>query len=357
MAKKQLRTLRSCFFRDILASMGISSEICGSIMIMKPYPLKFAPVFKSTLWGGIRIARFKGIEMSRADIGESWEISAVEGSESVLDNGCYAGSTLPELVERFGESLLGSKVSARFGNRFPLLIKFLDANQDLSLQVHPNEQLARRRHNASGKSEMWYVVDRRPGTRIYAGFSRLLTPARFRALVDANNLLPSLGCYESCPGDVYYLAAGTIHGIGAGNFLVEIQESSDITYRVNDYGRKGPDGKPRELHIDKAIDVSNLTPIESDFKPCGPRIEDGEAETVMLATCEYFTTFETTVHGKVTIDVDESSFGSIIVVEGECVIRNEGDTIHAKKGDSIFVDAGSGAVEIEGNCQYIYTCE
>lgn len=343
MAKKQLRTLRSCFFRDILACMGISSEICGSIMIMKPYPLKFAPVFKSTLWGGIRIARFKGIEMSRADIGESWEISAVEGSESVLDNGCYAGSTLPELVERFGESLLGSKVSARFGNRFPLLIKFLDANQDLSLQVHPNEQLARRRHNASGKSEMWYVVDRRPGTRIYAGFSRLLTPARFRALVDANNLLPSLGCYESCPGDVYYLAAGTIHGIGAGNFLVEIQESSDITYRVNDYGRKGPDGKPRELHIDQAVEALDFWPNPGIRHTPAP---DSDAE---LVCCPYFNVCRMVVDGCRDIDMNGESFMALVCIAGSGCIEADGcDITSLSQGQTVLIPASLSRFSLHG---------
>lgn len=312
-------------------------------MSIIPYPLKFAPIFKPTLWGGDRIARFKGIGMPRADIGESWEISAVDGSESVLGNGCYAGATLPELAERFGESLLGSKVSARFGNRFPLLIKFLDANQDLSLQVHPNEQLARRRHNASGKSEMWYVVDRRPGTRIYAGFSRLLTPARFRALVDSNNLLPSLGCYHSCPGDVYYLAAGTIHGIGAGNFLVEIQESSDITYRVSDYGRKGPDGKPRELHIDQAIEALDFWPNPGIRHTPEP---DSDAE---LVCCPYFNVCRMVVDGSRDINMTGESFMALVCIAGNGSIGAAGcDTVDISQGQTVLIPASLSRFTLHG---------
>ncbi len=303
-------------------------------MSMKPYPLKFAPVFKPTIWGGDRIARFKGMELSRADIGESWEISAMEGSESVLGNGCYAGATLPELAGRFGAELIGTKVSARFGNRFPLLIKFLDANQDLSLQVHPNEQLARRRHNASGKSEMWYVVDCRPGTRIYAGFSRSLTPKRFRRLVDENNLLPSLGCYDSCPGDVYYLAAGTIHGIGAGNFLVEIQESSDITYRVSDYGRKGADGKPRELHVDQAIEALDFWPNPGIRHTPRP---DTDAE---LVCCPYFNVCRLMVDGSREMDMSGESFMALVCIAGSGSVDTPGcDAVAISQGETVLVPA------------------
>ena len=317
--------------------------------------IQLQPAFKDYLWGGTKLKENYNKQTDLDIVAESWELSVHKDGASVVADGPYKGLTFPEYLEKKGKSVLGTDCE-KF-DRFPILIKFIDALQPLSIQVHPDNEYALRVEGEYGKTEMWYILDCEPDSFLYFGVNKAISKEEFRERIENNTLLEVLKVVPVHKGDVFFIKAGTIHAIGAGIQICEIQQNSNTTYRVYDFGRVGKDGKPRELHIDKAIDVSNLTPIESDFKPCGARIEDGEGETVMLATCEYFTTFETTVHGKVTIDVDESSFGSIIVVEGECVIRNEGDTIHAKKGDSIFVDAGSGAVEIEGNCQYIYTCE
>lgn len=156
-------------------------------------------------------------------------------------------------------------------------------------------------------------------------------------------------------GDVFFIKSGTIHAIGAGIQICEIQQNSNTTYRVYDFGRVGKDGKPRELHIQKAIDVSNLSPIESDFKPCGPEEKNGDCDTVRLATCEYFTTYESTLNGTTTLYVDDESFGSILLIEGNATIENDGTTLEVNKGDSVFIDANSGDVKITGNCQWIYS--
>lgn len=312
-------------------------------MSMQLYPIKFVPVLKPTIWGGDCIAAFKSLKSDRHDIGESWEISAVEGSESIAANGCYSGMSLPEMSRRFGVELLGTKVVERFGNTFPLLIKFIDAHHDLSIQVHPGEQLARRRHNASGKSEMWYLLSGNPEARIYAGFAKPLTPAKFRRLVADNNLLPSLGCYESHEGDVYYLAAGTIHAIGAGNFMVEIQESSDITYRVSDYGRLGADGKPRELHVEQAIDALDFWPNPGIRRTVQP---DTDAE---LVCCAHFNVGRICVDGRRDIATDGESFIAFVCTAGSGrIVTAGGSDISIKRGESVLIPAALKSFTVDG---------
>lgn len=182
-----------------------------------------------------------------------------------------------------------------------------------------------------------------------------MTKEEFARRIQDGTLLEILKKVPVHKGDVFFIKAGTIHAIGAGIQICEIQQNSNTTYRVFDYGRVGKDGKPRELHIEKAIDVSNLSPIESDFKPCGPQTTDGDAKTIMLATCDLFTTYETTLNGSTTLNVDKESFGSIVVLEGAGTIENNGETLTFAKGDSIFIAANSGEVKITGNCQWIYS--
>lgn len=317
--------------------------------------IQLQPAFKDYLWGGTKLKENYNKVTDLDIVAESWELSVHKDGASVVASGPYKGLTFPEYLEKKGKKVLGTNCE-KF-DRFPILIKFIDALQPLSIQVHPDNEYALRVEGEYGKTEMWYILDCEPDASLYFGVNLEISKEEFRQRIEDNTLLDVLKVVPVHKGDVFFIKAGTIHAIGAGIQICEIQQNSNTTYRVYDFGRVGKDGKPRELHIDKAIDVSNLTPIESDFKPCGPHVEDEEAETAMLASCEYFTTFETTVHGKVSIDVDEESFGSIIVTEGECTITNGEDVIHARKGDSIFADAGSGLVTIEGNCQYIYTCE
>ena len=203
---------------------------------------KFQPILKSTIWGGEKIVPYKQIASGQTQVGESWELSGVKGNESVVAGGPEAGTTLPGLIARHGAALLGKANFERFGEEFPLLIKFIDARQDLSIQVHPDDRLAWERHKSKGKTEMWYVVDADKGARLRSGFAKQVTPAQYEASVEDNTITDILAEYEIHPGDLFFLPAGRVHSIGAGAFIAEIQQTSDITYRIYDFNRKDADG-------------------------------------------------------------------------------------------------------------------
>lgn len=317
--------------------------------------IQLEPAFKDYIWGGTKLKEKYNKHTDLDIVAESWELSVHKDGASTVASGEYKGLSFPEYLEKKGKQVLGTDCE-KF-DRFPILIKFIDALQPLSIQVHPDNEYALRVEGEYGKTEMWYILDCEPDSFLYFGVNREITKEEFRKRIEDNTLLEVLKAVPVHKGDVFFIKAGTIHAIGAGIQICEIQQNSNTTYRVYDFGRVGKDGKPRELHIDKAIDVSNLLPIESDFKACGPESTDAGSRTVKLASCEYFTTYETTVDTKTTIHVDQSSFVSIIVIEGECTITNGDTVIQARKGDSIFADAGSGDVTIEGKCQFIKTCE
>lgn len=218
-------------------------------------PIKFLPYFKSTIWGGDEISRFKGISLNCKDIGESWELSAVPGCESIVADGEDCGLTLKDLVVKYREELVGKHVYERFGDEFPLLVKFIDAKDDLSLQVHPDDRLAKQRHNSFGKTEMWYILNSQKNAKIHTGLTRQIDADEYEKRVREKTLMEVVGSYDSTPGDLFFLPAGRLHAIGTGNFLVEIQQSSDITYRVDDYGRRDSEGNLRELHTELAKDA------------------------------------------------------------------------------------------------------
>ena len=198
------------------------------------YPLKFEPILKQTLWGGDKIIPFKHLNETLPNVGESWEVSAVEGSESVVANGADKGYTLPEMVRKYKDELVGEANYARFGSKFPLLIKFIDAKLDLSIQVHPDDELAKKRHNSFGKNEMWYVIAADKGAKLISGFSEQITPKEYKDRVHNGTFAEVLQTCAIEPGDVFYVPAGRVHGIGAGAFVAEIQQTSDITYRIFD---------------------------------------------------------------------------------------------------------------------------
>ena len=259
---------------------------------MKPY--KFEPILKTTIWGGYQIAPFKGIYTAQPNIGESWEISGVPGHESVaIERGLVddvdVGLSLTQLIEKYKGLLLGEKVYKKFGNNFPLLIKFIDSRQDLSVQVHPDDKLAKERHGCNGKTEMWYVIKSDIGAKIYAGLKKSITPEEYEQLATAepvNGHSPMqdvIATHEAHQGDLYFLPAGRLHAIGAGNFLAEIQQTSDITYRVYDFGRKDAHGKPRELHIEEA-----KAAIDYQVWPEYRTSYDSTKPTSQLINCPYF---------------------------------------------------------------------
>ncbi|MDO4497228.1 MAG: class I mannose-6-phosphate isomerase [Bacteroidales bacterium] len=230
-------------------------------MISKLYPLIFRPNLHTVVWGGNRLAPWKKLG-EQDNVGESWEVSAVPSSPSVVANGLFEGESLIDLVSRMPNEILGRKVAEKYGNKLPLLVKFIDSKSDLSIQVHPDDAMAQREHGKMGKTEMWYIIDAKPGSYLYAGFKKKVSKTEFEQLIEASkhgdfSLLDVLAKHEVHTGDVFYLPAGRVHAIGGGILLAEVQQSSDVTYRIFDYNRPGMDGKPRELHTElaaKAID-------------------------------------------------------------------------------------------------------
>ena len=309
------------------------------------YPLKFEPILKQTLWGGEKIIPFKHLNETLSNVGESWEVSAVEGSESVVANGPEKGMTLPEMVRRHKEELVGEANYARFGEKFPLLIKFIDAKLDLSIQVHPDDALAKKRHNSFGKNEMWYVISADPGAKLISGFSQEITPKEYKERVHDGTFAEVLQSCPIQPGDVFYVPAGRVHGIGAGAFVAEIQQTSDITYRIYDYNRKDKNGKTRELHTAQAVDAINFSDVQDDFRTAYDRIQN---EPVEVVACPYFTTSVYDMTEEITCDYSElDSFVIFICVEGSCRLTdNEGHEISLQAGETILLPASTQNVTI-----------
>lgn len=306
------------------------------------YPLKFEPILKSTLWGGEKIIPYKQIASEQTQVGESWELSGVKGNESVVANGPDAGKTLPELIAAYGERLLGKANYARFGEEFPLLIKFIDARQDLSIQVHPNDELAWERHRSKGKTEMWYVVDADPGARLRSGFAKQVTPAEYEASVEDNTITDILREYEVRPGDLFFLPAGRVHSIGAGSFIAEIQQTSDITYRIYDFNRRGADGKTRELHTEQAkgaIDYTVLPDYRSHYVPA----ENSETE---LVACPYFVTSLYDLDAPAEKELSQfDSFLVVMCLAGRgTLVDDEGSETPVRQGETLLVPASTRSI-------------
>lgn len=306
------------------------------------YPLKFRPILKSLIWGGEKIAPYKGITTDQKNIGESWELSGVRGDESVVSEGEYAGRNIADLLSEFKGSLIGKKNYDRFGDEFPLLIKFIDAKQDLSIQVHPDDALAMKRHNSKGKTEMWYIVDADEGAHLRSGFAKKVTPAEYEKSVEDNTITDILADYKVRPGDLFFLPAGRVHSIGAGSFIAEIQQTSNITYRIYDFNRLGADGKPRELHTSLAKDAIDYT-VLPDYRSSYSVKKNAETP---LISCPYFITSLYELDAPVSRDMSGlDSFMVVICVEGEgSVTDGNGNTVSIRRGETVLLPATSGNV-------------
>lgn len=309
------------------------------------YPLKFEPILKQTLWGGDKIIPFKHLNETLPNVGESWEVSAVEGSESVVANGADKGYTLPEMVRKYKEELVGEANYARFGNKFPLLIKFIDAKLDLSIQVHPGDELAKKCHNSFGKNEMWYVIAADKGAKLISGFAEEITPKEYKDRVHNGTFAEVLQTCAIEPGDVFYVPAGRVHGIGAGAFVAEIQQTSDITYRIFDYNRKDKDGKSRELHTSQAMDAINFSDVQDDFRTEYERVQN---EPVEMVASPYFTTSVYDMTEEITCDYSElDSFVIFICVEGSCRLTDDNQNeITLRAGETVLLPAAVQEVTI-----------
>ena len=305
---------------------------------------KFEPILKSMLWGGEKLIPYKEVDCKMHSVGESWEISGVKGNESVVAEGPDAGMKLPELIARDKAALLGKSNYERFGKEFPLLIKFIDARQDLSIQVHPNDKLAWERHQSKGKTEMWYVVDADPGSRLRSGFAKHVTPDEYEQSIADNTITDLLQEYDIHKGDVFFLPAGRVHSIGAGAFIAEIQQTSNITYRIYDFNRCDDSGNPRELHTEMskaAIDYTVLPDYRTyyDVQP---------DKGTQLVSCRYFTTDIYRLTKEYEMPLAElDSFVILICTTGKGTITdNNGQTVNIHQGESILVPATTTGLRI-----------
>ncbi len=303
--------------------------------------MKFRPILNSMIWGGERIIPYKGIESDQKMVGESWELSGVKGSESVVANGELEGESISQLLAAYGAELLGRANYERFGDEFPLLIKFIDAKQDLSIQVHPNDKLAAERHNKKGKTEMWYVVAKEDGARLRSGFAKSVTPEEYVESVENNTVTDLLQEYEVNKGDIFFLPAGRIHSIGAGCFIAEIQQTSDITYRIYDFDRRDAEGNARELHTELAKDAIDYR-VQSDYRTQYNKEVRDQVQKVV--GCPFFTTSMLNLTKSITIDYCAlDSFVIYICTEGECTVNDV--ALHA--GETLLLPASSQIVIIE----------
>jgi mannose-6-phosphate isomerase len=301
------------------------------------YPLKFETVLKEKIWGGNALAsRYNKITSTSGKIGESWELSAVADNQSVISNGFLAGNNIEEVIEVYMGDITGDTIFEKFGNEFPLLIKFIEAREDLSIQVHPDNVLAKKRHNAYGKTEMWYILESEKGSKIYTGFRESVTKEMYEAALADGTLAELLNTETPEAGDIFFTPAGRIHAIGAGTVLVEIQQTSDITYRIFDWNRKNSGKEKRELHTDLALEAI-------DFKAAGKNKLRREAElnkAIDLVSCEFFNT--SLMHFNKPINKEYFSIDSFVVyicLAGEFSIRWDGESESVSKGETVLLPA------------------
>lgn len=316
-------------------------------------PLKFNALLKSTLWGGDKIIPFKNLDIQQENVGESWEISGVKDNETIVADGPYAGKKLNELVEELKGKLVGEDNYQRFGNEFPLLIKFIDARQDLSIQVHPTDEIAKMQGKERGKTEMWYLMDSDKDATLLCGLKKKITPEEYAQMVENDTIVDAIDRYEVKEGDCFFLPAGRIHAIGTGCFLAEIQQTSDVTYRIYDFKRKDKDGNYRQLHTKEAAECINYT-VEDDYRT---HYEHKKNEGVTLVECPYFTTAVYDLDEPMMLDYSElDSFVILIGLKGEGTITdNEGNTVTISAGESILVPATTETLKVEGTIKMLET--
>lgn len=314
---------------------------------------KFKPLLKQTIWGGERIVPFKRLECNMGQVGESWEISGVKGQETVVDGGPYDGLTTNELVATLRDRLLGRDNYLRYGDEFPLLIKFIDAAGDLSVQVHPDDATAMRHGRKRGKTEMWYVMDSEPSATLMVGLKRSITPDEYKALVANGTICDAISRYNVKEGDCFYIPSGRIHSIGAGCFLTEIQQTSDVTYRIYDFKRKDKDGNFRELHTAEAADAIDYQ-VQESYRTEYDRVKNEPAE---LVDCPYFRTALYDLDEPMTLDYSE--LGSFVILIGVCgegtLTCDDGTSATLSAGHTLLLPATTGIVGVSGKVKFLET--
>ncbi|WP_262731964.1 type I phosphomannose isomerase catalytic subunit [Gaetbulibacter sp. NE] len=306
------------------------------------YPIKFTPILKDKIWGGQKLKTLLNKTSDLPNIGESWEISDVEGDTSVVANGALKGQTLKQIQETYKEDLIGLQNYRVFGNKFPLLIKFIDAKQDLSIQLHPNDELAAKRHNSFGKTEMWYVMQADEGSNLIVGFNQKMDAETYLSHLENKTLTEILNFDKVKVGDTYFIEVGRVHAIGAGVVVAEIQQTSDITYRVYDWDRVDDEGNERELHNDLAIDAIDFE-MEDNFRVS---YEKAKNQSNKMVSCPYFTTSYLDVDSTLKKENNHDSFLIYMCVEGEVQITTDSGTETIKKGETILLPAAVKNYEI-----------
>ena len=314
---------------------------------------KFEPLLKQTIWGGDKIVTFKHLESDLDSVGESWEISGVPGDESVVANSEYKGKTLNEVLAEMKDKLVGADNYKRFGDRFPLLIKFIDARQDLSIQVHPDDETAHRQGKPMGKTEMWYVMDSDENASLKVGLKKKITPEEYAQMVEDDTICDALGNYKVKSGDCFFIPAGRIHAICSGSFIAEIQQTSDVTYRIYDYKRKDKNGNYRQLHTKEAaeaIDYTVLDNYRTEYTPV-------KNEATPLVSCPLFTTAVYDLTEPMTLDYTElDSFVILIALKGEgTILTSSGETFSFREGESVLLPATTDMVKVEGTIKFLET--
>ena len=313
---------------------------------------KFEPLLKQTLWGGDKIIPFKHLDSQMDHVGESWEISGVNGNETIVAGGPDKGKSLNELTSTMKSQLVGKENYERFGNEFPLLIKFIDARQDLSIQVHPTDEIAHRQGKERGKTEMWYALESAPGAQLYNGLKQQITPEQYKEMVENDTITNALARYEVQEGDVFFIPAGRIHAIGAGCMVAEIQQTSDVTYRIYDFKRKDKNGNFRELHTKEAaesIDYNVLPDYRTVYQPT-------KNEGVQVVSCPYFTTAVYDLTEPMTLDYSElDSFVILIAVKGDGKLICNSQETSFRMGDTVLFPATTDEVKVEGTVKFLET--
>lgn len=316
-------------------------------------PIKLISPLKDYLWGGTKLKTEYNKQTDLPIVAESWQLSCHKDGSSVIADGEWAGMPLPEWISRQGKEVLGTHCEA-FAD-FPILIKLIDAKQSLSVQVHPDNDYALRVEGEYGKTEMWYVVDCEPGATLVYGFKESISKEEFSARIADNTLMEVVNAVPVQKGDCFFIEAGTLHAIGAGLLIAEIQQNSNSTYRVYDFGRVGADGKPRELHVEKAKDVTRLEPPTRPTKPQGEPIARDGCTTTLLASCEYFTADRVELDGTAGWTVGEDSFQSLMCLDGSALLQSPHGNTTLEKGDSVFLQAGYGDYTLTGTATLILT--
>lgn len=315
---------------------------------------KFQPLLKSTLWGGDQIIPFKNLNAEMDNVGESWEISGVKDNETVVADGPHKGKKLNDLVSELKEQLVGKACYKQYGNEFPLLIKFIDARKDLSIQVHPTDEIAKKQGRERGKTEMWYIMDSAPDAKLYSGLKKQISPKEYKEMVEKDTICDALAQYPVKEGDVFFLPAGRIHAIGAGCFLAEIQQTSDVTWRIYDFKRKDKNGNYRELHTQQASEAIDYT-VYDNYRTEYTPVQDKRQEVV---NCQYFTTSIydiTEKSGGITLDyTSHDGFVILIGVKGEGVLTDEsGESTSLNTGETILIPATAKTFCVSGNVRFL----